>query len=230
MVFTRDPVMATNRRNYYRLLHVQADAPAEVIKAAYRALMAVHHPDVGGNHAVASLLNEAYSVLSDSERRATYDLRRAERPGAKGRAASTPPPKRGCLVCGLALPPVVRVETRCSRCQAPLCAVRRLDDPAIRAERRTMPRVSKSDWGLLHIGWPSEIVDIRMRDLSLDGISVYCGQPLPVGRAVRIVGESLDVVATIVSIRKVAKVHTLHARLVTALFSSPVGGFVSRSA
>lgn len=93
-----------------------------------------------------------------------------------------------------------------------------------------MPRVSKSDWGLLHIDWPSEVLDVRMRDVSLDGISVYCGMPLPVGRTVRIVGESLDVVGELVSCRQVAKVHTLHARLLTALFASPLGGFVSTSA
>ncbi len=223
--------MATNRRNYYRLLHVQADAPAEVIKASYRALMALHHPDVGGDHAAASLLNEAYAVLSNTERRAAYDLRRAERMGAKTRAnAPRPTPKPGCLLCGLGLPASVRVETRCSRCHAPLFAVRRLDDPSVRAERRTMPRVSKSDWGLLHVGWPSDVVDIRMRDLSLDGISVYCGQAVPVGRAVRIVGQSLDVVATVVTIRQVAKVYTLHAKLATAWFSSPLGSFISEHA
>ena len=56
-----------------------------------------------------------------------------------------------------------------------------------------MPRVTKSDWGLLHIDWPSEIVDVRMRDVSLDGISVYCGvallvfgRILPLGLAVAV--------------------------------------------
>lgn len=93
-----------------------------------------------------------------------------------------------------------------------------------------MPRVSKSDWGLLHIDWPSQILDVRMRDVSLDGISVYCGVPLPVGRTIRVVGATLDVVADIVTVRRVAKVHTLHARLVTALFASPLGGFVSQTA
>jgi len=93
-----------------------------------------------------------------------------------------------------------------------------------------MPRVTKSDWGLLHIDWPSEVIDVRMRDLSLDGISVYSGVQLPVGRTIRVVGASLDVVADIVSSRRVAKVYTLHARLVTALFAAPVGGFVSTSA
>ena len=28
-----------NRRNYYRILHVQQDAPVEIIKTSYRTLM-----------------------------------------------------------------------------------------------------------------------------------------------------------------------------------------------
>jgi hypothetical protein len=38
-----------NRRNYYRILHVQPDAPMEVIRASYRTLMQKlrFHPDLG---------------------------------------------------------------------------------------------------------------------------------------------------------------------------------------
>ncbi len=60
-----------NRRNYYRLLHVQPDAPIEVIKASYRTLMRTpgNHPDLGGDGANAALINEAYAVLSDAGKR-----------------------------------------------------------------------------------------------------------------------------------------------------------------
>lgn len=64
-----------NRRNYYRILHVQPDAPAEILRSSYRALMR-HleiHPDRGGDHWNAALVNEAYEVLSDPARRAAYD-------------------------------------------------------------------------------------------------------------------------------------------------------------
>jgi len=73
------PTMKKNRRNYYRVLHVQPDAPIEVIKASYRALMGPlrHHPDLGGDHETAALINEAYAVLTDAERRRTYDLQLA---------------------------------------------------------------------------------------------------------------------------------------------------------
>ena len=86
-----------NRRNYYRILHVQRDAPLEVIKSSYRTLMQrlKMHPDLGGDHWNATLINEAYQVLTDPEKRAAYDrtlpeLRRGETATAgPGPAGST---------------------------------------------------------------------------------------------------------------------------------------------
>jgi len=61
-----------NRRNYYRILHIQPDAPVEIIKASYRTLMQklAQHPDLGGDHWNSALINEAKAVLTDpAERR-----------------------------------------------------------------------------------------------------------------------------------------------------------------
>lgn len=64
-----------NRRNYYRILHVQPDAPIEIIRLSYRTLMQrlKMHPDLGGDHWNASLINEAYRVLTSSSTREKYD-------------------------------------------------------------------------------------------------------------------------------------------------------------
>lgn len=64
-----------NKRNYYRILHVQFDAPPAVIRASYQTLMQKlkQHPDLGGEHANASIINEAYKVLMDAEKRRAYD-------------------------------------------------------------------------------------------------------------------------------------------------------------
>lgn len=51
-------------KDYYKVLGVSPGAPAEVIKAAYRALMKKHHPDVGGDPAKAKEIEEAYRNLS----------------------------------------------------------------------------------------------------------------------------------------------------------------------
>ena len=70
-----------NRRNYYRMLHVQPDAPLAVIKASYRALMMKMrlHPDLGGDHETAALINAAFAVLSDPMGRQQYDQSLRER-------------------------------------------------------------------------------------------------------------------------------------------------------
>ena len=65
-------------RTHYDSLKVTSDAPAEVVRAAYRVLAQRYHPDRNpGNPAsaaVMALVNEAYRVLSDPELRQQYDL------------------------------------------------------------------------------------------------------------------------------------------------------------
>lgn len=50
--------------NHYDILGVQADAPEEVIKAAYKALSQKHHPDRGGSSEQMSRINEAYAKIT----------------------------------------------------------------------------------------------------------------------------------------------------------------------
>jgi curved DNA-binding protein CbpA len=68
-----------DRKDYYRILHVQRDAPAEVIRSSYRTMMQKlrMHPDLGGDHKAAALINEAFAVLNDPAARAEYDARTA---------------------------------------------------------------------------------------------------------------------------------------------------------
>lgn len=67
---------------YYEILDLSPDATAEQIKAAYRILVQLHHPDrlqqaQEGVRRYAEdklkRINEAYTVLSDPARRAKYD-------------------------------------------------------------------------------------------------------------------------------------------------------------
>jgi hypothetical protein len=59
--------------NLYRALQVDPAAEDCVIRAAYRALMKEHHPDRGGNVALAQSLNAAYATLADPIARDAYD-------------------------------------------------------------------------------------------------------------------------------------------------------------
>ena len=64
--------------DYYQILEVDKEASPEVIKRAYRALSMKYHPDkietVDGEGDIRMRqLNEAYHVLSDSQRRHDYN-------------------------------------------------------------------------------------------------------------------------------------------------------------
>jgi len=64
-------------RDYYEILGVERGASAEELKRAFRKLAMEHHPDRNDgctdSEAKFKELNEAYSVLSDANKRAVYD-------------------------------------------------------------------------------------------------------------------------------------------------------------
>jgi molecular chaperone DnaJ len=67
----------SEKRDYYEVLGVARDASADDVRRAYRQAALKHHPDRNPGDPNAELLfkeaTEAYSVLSDQEKRATYD-------------------------------------------------------------------------------------------------------------------------------------------------------------
>ena len=66
-----------DKRDYYEVLGVPKTADEAAIKKAYRQLAKKYHPDLHPGDAEAEKsfkeVNEAYDVLSDSEKRAKYD-------------------------------------------------------------------------------------------------------------------------------------------------------------
>ena len=67
-------------KNYYDILEVNKNASPEVIEKAYKTLVKKYHPDLQDNNLKneyeekIKLINEAFEVLSDSEKRKNYDL------------------------------------------------------------------------------------------------------------------------------------------------------------
>ena len=83
--------MATAKRDYYEVLGVGRGATSEELKRAYRKLAMQYHPDRNNGDKAAEErfkeIGEAYSVLSDPEKRSRYD--------AFGHAANGMPPDFG---------------------------------------------------------------------------------------------------------------------------------------
>lgn len=73
--------MSSAQKDFYTLLGLHENAETAVIKAAYKALIMIYHPDrYAGDKAkavkLAKDINEAYSVLIDPEKRKHYDAAR----------------------------------------------------------------------------------------------------------------------------------------------------------
>jgi DnaJ-class molecular chaperone len=90
--------MATDDKDYYRVLGVSENADQKAISQAYRKLARKYHPDVNPGDKSAEErfkeINEANEVLSDPEKRQKYDQMRRYRqqygrwPGEERRAAA----------------------------------------------------------------------------------------------------------------------------------------------
>ena len=68
------------KKNYYDILEVNKNASPEIIEKAYKTLIKKYHPDLQENELKNEYeekikkINEAYEILSDTEKRRIYNL------------------------------------------------------------------------------------------------------------------------------------------------------------
>ncbi|GEM_PF-3120814 len=104
----------TNNKDYYEILDISTDARLEEIRTQYRRMVRIYHPDRFRNPADKEYaehkikeINEAFQVLSDPEKRRSYDRRRNLTDSAgsgRGRPTAQPVANPQTLDFG-ALPP-----------------------------------------------------------------------------------------------------------------------------
>ncbi len=231
-----------NRRNYYRILHIQPDAPLEIIKASYRGLMLTlkAHPDLGGDHEAAVLINEAYAVLSDPEQRARYDRGSHSSP-QRLRATASPamyvqPLRAGpyesreiCLFCDTSTGLLAGAPHRCRCCASPMPLARRAAGRGQQEVfgRRAAPRIAKTGGLMVYPHWPHEGYRAQLQNLSRSGICLASEFAPRVNQIIKIDSPLLAAVARVTLVRGAGGRYVIHGSLVAAEFTSQKGGFFS---
>jgi curved DNA-binding protein CbpA len=237
----------TDNRNYYEVLHVSRDAPAEIIRGSYRTLMQQlkNHPDLGGDTTTAALINEAYAVLSDADRRADYDARldimeHVSRgvSDADPESPATPTrkrvldPSRQCVFCEAphTYGSVIEVDTGCATCGSPLYTAerRRIESEG----QRAVERIGKRQKVTFYTHWPQQRgFTGRIEDISLNGMRLATRHDLSEGQCIKVVSDVVEAVAQVThrfyERRGWARHCIAGASFITLRFGRSVGGFVS---
>jgi hypothetical protein len=224
-----------NRRNYYRILQVQPDAPSEIIQASYRTMMRElrQHPDLGGSTAEAALLNEAYEVLSDRKRRTAYDdelFRRYTK--LAGNKTKTPVVPVFCPVCRRPLTRDPAPGESCLTCQTPLQSPR--DSDSGQMDNRAIDRTGSSESIVYFSSWPGTAKRGRMVDFSPKGMRFICVEKLVPRTVLKISSRRFEASGTVTNVSETVaegkKCYAVGVSFIAVQFSESRGTFFSTSA
>jgi hypothetical protein len=207
----------SKHKNFYQILHVQQDAPSEVIRSTYRTMMQKMkmHPDLGGNQEDAALINEAYSVLMNPDARAQYDsslkstgdTRVNQTYGKQKPQNNYQKPTRvikenQCAFCELPHNhgKHIKPDHQCTRCGSALY-------PATKQNfelngSRLINRIEKQ-WPIsFYINWIDARSFIgRTQDVSLNGLQVLSNTYVENGMVLKLSSHMFDAVAIVVNSR-----------------------------
>jgi len=241
-----------NKRNYYRILHVQPDAPQAIIKSSYRTLMhrLKQHPDLGGDHRNAALINEAYAIISDPRKRAEYDRTFLPANTAQainrqtGKASTTSASPRNdnkkhqsvaqetCAFCGAAhrYGSNPHRDAVCGKCASPLRHIEELRFE--RSCRRLVDRISKNICIVFYTGWPQKKgYNGAVQDISPRGMQFVTDKSPKTGMHIKVECETCSAVARITNYEKHSTTSetkwVVGVEFVTILFRETRGSFIS---
>ena len=224
-----------NRRNYYRILQVQPDAPPEIIHASYRAIMRdlKRHPDLGGSTYEAAIVNEAFDTLNDPRRRAEYDqelfLKFTRQ--SQSRAAQPLIPVI-CPVCKRSLSRKPEPGEVCATCRTPLQS----QDPPMggRKNSRALERTKSSEPIDYYSEWPGEAEKGKMIDFSPKGMRFICMERLTPHTVLKISCRLFEASGTVTNVSEEAcnarRCYAVGICFLAVHFTDSRGTFFSTSA
>ncbi|MDR4516422.1 MAG: molecular chaperone DnaJ [Nitrosomonas sp.] len=232
-----------NRRNYYRVLQVQPDAPVEVIIASYRVLLDYPYQNT-------DLLEESYMVLVNPVLRARYDALLSG-----GLAVSQKKlipvgeidigPKTGvvrnasCAVdedsteglsyCIFCQTPYTRQQSpyqnnACIECASPLPVPA---DEQFEQKRRTNIRISAQGEFNFYLFWPDEPYEGVLQDISPRGVRFLADVPLEPYDIIKIDASNFKAVAEVAHKQFEANHTSIGVRFLTFKFEQECGNFLA---
>lgn len=244
-----------NQRNFYRILHVQTDAPAAIISASYRH-------QLKNPHAPSELLHEAYTVLSNPEKRKIYDkflknhthiIALKKKDDGEGKPPAiveniterTPaPPVSPTHLSNTSYQPIIIYY--CNFCKTPhsahyqdyrfACCIE-CDSPLYSApEEQNQPlqrNLSRIDWKgklKIYIDWPGHGHCGTLTNLSPGGLGFTTEQPLQPGQIIKVDGEHFKCVVKVLHCKNSGTGKAIGSCFITVLFDRQQGTFVSTQA
>lgn len=241
-----EPPSGFNRRNYYRILQVQPDAPIDTIKVSYLALKrraAIQD---------AELLDEAYRILSNPAMRQQYDaifagsLFRTVRRTAQRNIDPTgvvpvknhavpmddkhyrPIVTRYCPFCKT--PNVSQANLYqsedCLECGSPLLLSHQENPATQRATRR----ITVSGRFMFYLFWPGKPCQGICQDLSPAGLRFMTHETLNSNDIIKIDAPSFQAVAEVTHQRREDKGFSIGTRFIAVKFDRQCGNFVTMQA
>ncbi|MDR4499123.1 MAG: J domain-containing protein [Candidatus Scalindua sp.] len=224
-----------NRRNYYRILQVQPDAPFEIIRTSYLTILhkLKQHPDLGGDHSNAKILNEAYQTLSDAKKRAEYDKKLFAyytKHFSSGERSSKKPVTT--VFCPFCKRPLARKESPDKNCICQSNSFFTEQEESTREEcRRSLARIKKLE--KLHFISPAskKVQQAQLVDLSPEGMRFLCKKKQTPNVTIKIDSSLFHATAKVMNTQKIVLkgrvFYSVGTHFLSVFFTNQDGTFLS---
>ena len=209
-----------------------------MIRASYRTLLKELklHPDLGGDHWNAKVLNEAYSTLSDGTRRSIYDKKLFEKytkkPFAESENHKKPFINFFCPFCKRPLAHRANPNERCATCRSPLKSFG--EEELKQSCRRVISRRKKSGKINYFTTWPQKGLEAEIINISPEGMRFRCGERLKARSVIKISGPYFKAIAEIKHSHKILlkgkTIYSVGVHFCSVTFAKQNGAFYSTTA